>query len=1029
MLQARKVDPNIILDDYKNVHGATIATTTTQRNTQGKSSTKVAQKSVKTGTGTGETRVVPDDKVPKEKTNWKAADKGAKEKNTQKGEKVKNEKFKSFKCGTQKSQKKLIGSIIDGFTGTLGCRDNEYRTKESTPLLIDDLLETDNVLASTLTIESFTMPTNGDLIQQDDGSFVYTPNPGFIGFDSYEYTAVDGLGGSHIGTVNIIVEPLNDSPIASDDIFNVIQGGEIRIDPSDILANDVDPEGDRLMIETCSEPLNGQLNIRGGGEIRYVPNNDFVGTDNIVCTIIDGNGGLDTSTITFNVVPFNDDPFTRDDIYVVDMGNPLAVSAPGILRNDEGVEDGLLEVVECAEPTRGSLVVDSSGSFTYTPTMFFIGIVTVECIIDNGTGGQDTSRIIIAVRPPFFGGGLEVEEDSEITIIPSDIIPENTPGATVDFCNTPTFGSIVSNADGTFTFIPLEDYNGNDSFECVIALPDGSKDTVVITILIRPVGDQPLALPDSVTTIMNRPFTFDPLANDIDVDGDPLQVLFVTQPNNGDLVQNPDGTFTYTPNDNFIGTDVADYTISDGNGGMSTASISFVINLPIGGLNSAPVASDDSYIAIENAPFTVGEENGLLANDIDPDGDVIVVTSFTRPSQGQLTVLQNGGFTYIPDLNFVGVDTFTYITFDGTDTATATVLITVQPELAGVVKANDDTYETPTNSVISVSNPGVFENDQNVARLVSFTEPESGATLIQGTDGSLIYIPPTGFVGTDTYTYTVADTSGNMDTATVSFVVTSMDIGPNRSPTAADDSYSATQNVPLAVNAQSGLLANDNDPDGDVLIVSSFNQPLHGTATVQQDGSFVYVPDPNWFGVDVFDYIVFDGADVSSATVTLVVQNQDPDPIVANNDAFTVPTGTTLTVSVPGIFANDVSVSRLISFTQPEQGGRLIQNGNGSFSYTPPSGFVGKDVYTYRVADSKGNIDFATVTITVTIADISNLIIPGDVGFIDLNGEGTPKRVSSDCRGEQFEDCQNVNTVQQEEASNPTITLSKTGGN
>lgn len=1031
---ARKVDPNILLDDHS-VNGRTIptvSTTTTQRHTQ--KNTKASKKYTGQDSAT-QTRIVEDDDklvgkevVGKEAKNgkWQAAKEKKETNKSEKSEKMQKNKG-SFKCGTQKSQKKLFGTVLDTFTGSLGCNDKEYKTKESTPLVIDDLTETNNAIP--LTIVSFTSPANGDLVQQDDGSFIYTPFDGFIGFDSYEYTVVDGLGGSHIGSVSIIVEPLNDSPIASDDIFTVLQGGEVRIDPADILANDVDPEGDKLMIETCTEPLNGQLTIRGGGELRYVPNDDFFGTDNIICTIIDGNGGVDTSTITFNVLASNTDPFTRDDIYVVDMGTTLSVSSPGILRNDEGVEDGLLKVVECADPSRGSLTFDPSGAITYTPTNFFIGLVTVECTIDNGRGGQDTSRIIIAVRPPFFGQGIETDEDAPIILTPSDIIPANTPGATVELCNAPTFGTIVSNGDGTFTFTPSPDYNGNDSFECIIATPDGGRDSVVITILIRPVGDQPLAMPDSFSTTMNSPITFDPVENDIDVDGDNLSVLFVTQPNNGDIGQNPDGTFTYTPNNNFVGTDFADYTVSDGSGGMSTATISIVVNLPLGGPNSPPVAMDDAYFAIENAPLSVAPESGLLSNDDDPDGDIIVVTSFTRPNNGQLTVLQNGGFSYVPDLNFLGVDTFTYIAFDGSDTATASVVITVQPGQSGPVVANDDSYTTPSNSVISATNPGVFENDENVARLVSFTEPVSGGTIIQGTDGSFIYIPPAGFAGTDTYTYTVADTNGNFDTATVTFIVEAMAPTGNREPNAADDSYTGPQNQVLAVNAQDGLLGNDSDPDGDILIVSSFTQPLHGSAAVQQDGSFVYVPDADWFGVDVFDYIIFDGNDVSSASATIVIQNQGPDPIQARDDNFSVPSGTTLTVSVPGIFANDVSANRLVSFTQPEKGGTLVQNGNGSFSYTPPSGFVGKDVYTYRVADTQGNIDFATVTITVTIANIPSLIVPGDGDFIDLNGEGgDAKRVSSDCKGDEFTNCEGVNTVEQEEAD-PTLTLAKTGGN
>src|SRR5262249_4376768 len=165
------------------------------------------------------------------------------------------------------------------------------------------------------------------------------------------------------------------------------------------------------------------------------------------------------------------------------------------------------------------------------------------------------------------------------------------------------------------------------------------------------------------------------LNTDSDADGDTLTVTDHTDPSHGNLSINTDGSFTYTPDANYNGSDSFDYTIDDGHGAADSATVSITIN-PV---EDAPDASDDSYTLDEDTILSVTAP-GLLANDYDADGDTITVTSHTAASHGSLSVDSDGSFDYTPDPDYNGSDSFSYTIDDGHGgTDTATVTFTINP--------------------------------------------------------------------------------------------------------------------------------------------------------------------------------------------------------------------------------------------------------------------------------------------------------------------------------------------------------------
>src|SRR5205814_1691602 len=278
---------------------------------------------------------------------------------------------------------------------------------------------------------------------------------------------------------------------------------------------------------------------------------------------------------------------------------------------------------------------------------------------------------------------------------------------------------------------------------------------------------------------------------------------------------------------------------------------------------------------------------------------------------------------------------------DPTDSAAATVTITVNSQNDAPL-ALDDTYTVNEDTTLSVSAPGVLANDSDVEAdplsAVLVSSPAHGA-LTFNSDGSFSYTPAADYNGSDSFTYKAND--GNLDSAvaTVSITVTPV----NDAPLAVSDSYNVNEDVTLTV-AGPGVLGNDTDVEGEALIALLLSGPAHGTLTLNTNGSFIYVPETNYNGIDSFTYKANDGqADSAPATVTITVHAQNDAP-VALDDSYTVDEDTPLTVSAPAVLGNDSDADgdplNAVVVSGPSHG-VLTLNTDGSFNYAPAASYNG----------------------------------------------------------------------------------------
>ncbi|MEZ5480057.1 MAG: IPTL-CTERM sorting domain-containing protein [Thiolinea sp.] len=258
------------------------------------------------------------------------------------------------------------------------------------------------------------------------------------------------------------------------------------------------------------------------------------------------------------------------------------------------------------------------------------------------------------------------------------------------------------------------------------------------------------------------------LNNDTDADGDTLAIMSVTQGSSG-TVSISGNQVVYTPNAGFTGTDSFSYTINDGNGGSATAQVSVTVQAKTTP-NTNPVANNDSATVTTGSSVNID----VLANDTDADGDNLTLTGKTDGSNGTVTLVGDSSLTYTPDVGFTGTDSFTYTITDGQGgSSTATVNVTVNdapPTNSDPVVVDDSASVQQDNAIVIDVLANDTDADGDTLSITAAGGAQHGTVSVSG--GKVTYTPITGYVGTDTFSYSVSDGQGGTDSGTVSVTIT-----------------------------------------------------------------------------------------------------------------------------------------------------------------------------------------------------------------------------------------------------------------
>lgn len=527
----------------------------------------------------------------------------------------------------------------------------------------------------------------------------FKPTANFFGATSIVIQTNDlgntGLGGAQTDTdtLTINVLPVNDPPDAVADAFALDE--DAAPTDLDVLANDaIAPDtGETLVIASVTTPPNGTATVNGT-RITYRPRPNFYGSDSFSYTVIDGNGGSDTATVTVTVASVNDPPDAVDDAVVVaenSADNPIAV-----LTNDTTAPDlgETLTLTAVGTPSHGSARLDGN-TIHYTPNPGYFGPDAFTYTVGDGNGAFDTATVSVTVdsRPAARPDTLTVIEDSAggtVDVLANDDGVGDAP-LTVTI-TAPAAGGVATVESGNVVrYVPAADFAGADSFTYTVTDADGDASSATVAVTVQGVDDLPIAVDDVLTTAEDTTASVAVRANDQKLVDLPVALAIKTFPSAGTIRIEPDQTITYTPAKDYHGPDSFEYTVTDADGDRDDA----VVSITVTPQNDAPVAASDQAATRPGIAVDVD----VLANDQDVDGDPLLLAGVTQPANG-LAQIVGGKVRYVPNAGFQGTDAFTYTTTDGILTASASVVVGVglDSDGDGILDLDETIHGTdPTN--------------------------------------------------------------------------------------------------------------------------------------------------------------------------------------------------------------------------------------------------------------------------------------------------------------------------------------------
>ncbi|MEM8852780.1 MAG: Ig-like domain-containing protein, partial [Pseudomonadota bacterium] len=673
----------------------------------------------------------------------------------------------------------------------------------------------------------------------------------------------------------------------------------------------------------------------------------------------------------------NAPPFAETDIVVASQDTNQTIDIAALLANDSDADD--LTLVSFTQPQNGSLSDNGDGTLTFTPAPGFAGLTSFSYTVSDGAANA-SAEVLLAVNTP--GNDAPVATDKTLTtsedvaqsidVLAGNSDPNGDPLTIVSFTQGER-GTVSDNGDGTLTYTPDPDAAGADTFTYTISDGLGGVDTATVNVSIDPVNEAPVAVDDTVVTQAGVPIVIahaDLLGDDTDPDGDTLSLQSITQPLHGTLVDNGDGTLTYTPNAGFYGLDGFTYVASDGTLD-DTATVAITVEPQFG------FVSDDFSGAVTGAGWSfegpVGSASlhqedgeGLLRLTV-PTGNNDVWQTVDAPHfmqsvqdtdfaiEAKLLTLPTertqmvGLLVEEDDANWIRFDTL----FDGTDLRLFAAVtrdgvssaVFNTPIQAGEANHLRITREGD-NWTLAYSSDGVAWNDG-----VSFSE----AMVVReaGVFAATAHKAP-GFAADIDYVKVVGDPI--IDDVTI----------PNP-PVAVDDVVATGEGVPVTFT-EADLLANDSDSNGDPLTITEIAVVGGGVLTDDGSGGYTFTPDTGFTGVGEVAYTLSDGTGgpTDQGRVLIDVDNLAP---VATDDAVSLAEDTSVTVSIVG---NDVDPNgdevRVVSLGAALNGLATL-NGDGTVTYTPTDNWSGVETLAYTITDG---IYEAQGTLVLTVAPVDD---------------------------------------------------------
>ena len=756
---------------------------------------------------------------------------------------------------------------------------------------------------------------------------------------------------------------VNAVPVGVNDSLDVSEDSSITYN---LVANDTDADGDGLVITGVSQGSKGSVSNNGDGTVTYAPVANVNGSDSFTYTISDGNGGTNSATVTVNITPVNDSPTAT--------GGTLTVSEDGtavsgdLTASASDVDGDTLILSGVSAASHGTVTNNGDGTVTYEPFANYNGVDSFMYEISDGKGGTTNSTINVTVTsvndvPVAANDFLAVNEDIAKTSGNLTGNDTDADGDTLSISSVSqgTNGTVVNNGNGTITYTSAANFSGTDSFTYTVSDGKGGTDTATVNVLVAAVNDKPVAVSDSLITDEDTAkISGNLITNDTDVEGDTLSVIAVTQGSNGTVVNNGNGTVTYTPSANYNGPDSFTYRVSDENGGTAVGTVNVMVTA-VADTPAITASSNKSVVALETLSFNIS------ASDSDNDN---ISFGFTGvPSGATFTDNGNGtaSFNWTPDKD--QSDNYTIVVTATDDSVSAkssvkSIVISVSEagnNLPVLAEVGDKSVTEKSQLSFTVS----ATDADGDALTYSCTSDATGYSFDEGSR-TFTWTPDYDAAGTSPYTaeFKVDDGFHGSDSMEVTINVDNLNRDPEFGSVAAPS---------FKENAENSFNLTATDADGDTLTYSCDGLP-NGASLNSGSGLFKWTPGFDDSGVKQLVFTVHD-SNGGSATknVSVGVENTNRDPDFTSSSTYSVTAASKLKFTV---YTNDPDGDNVSITCDNKPSDAAFDASTNSFAWIPDEGTQGSYTAKFTATDGKGGSSILTVSIAVGLGNQAPAFIP-----------------------------------------------------
>ncbi len=703
-------------------------------------------------------------------------------------------------------------------------------------------------------------------------------------------------------TFNLHVTAVNDAPVVSGIPDQTIDEGgtfaSINLDDYVTDEDNTDEEmtwtysGNTQLVVTIDENRVATITI---------PDPDWYGTETITFTATDPGGLSGSDAAVFTVNNINDAPEVSDipDQTIDEGGQFATINLDDYVTDIDNVKQDLTWTY--SGNSELSVTIDENHVATITtPNEDWYGSETITFTATDPGGLSDSDPAVFTVNA--------INDAPVVSDIPDQTINEGESFLSIALDD---YVSDVDNSDAEITWtysgnselqvtisgdhvatiaVPNEDWFGSETITFTATDPGDSSDSDAATFTVVNVNDAPVAVNDTVTTDEDTPLTVHVLNNDSDIDGDALIVESVTAPANGTVEISGDTTVVYTPSADWSGSDSFDYTISDGNGGTSTATVYVTVQA----VNDAPVVSD-----IPDQTVNEGETFATInlddyVSDVD-NSDAEMTWTYSGNTELTVSIDENHVATVtIPDSNWFGAETITFTATDpgGLSNSDAAVFTVNNVNDAPVVSQIPDQTINEGETFATISLDDYVSDIDNSDSDITWTYSGNSELQVSIDENRVATIsaPDSNWFGSENITFTATDPGGLADSTTAAFTVNPV----NDAPVVSDiPDQTVNEGETFATINLDDYVTDVDNTDAEMTWTYSGNTVL--TVSIDENHvATVTIPDSNWYGSETITFTATDPGGLSgSDAAVFTVNNVNDAPVVSDIPDQTVNEGET----------------------------------------------------------------------------------------------------------------------------------------